>query len=211
MLHTNVNKDRIQKIKKIVRHHMGKDSTGHDYYHALRVWHNSKLLSEGLNIDLEVVEISALIHDLIDDKLDNRMTLDEVYEMLKQFNLEGDRIKHIIEIINNISFRKNVNKDKLSLEAKIVQDADRLDALGAIGIARAFSYSGKKGNMIYDPEIKPKTDERVNSTTAINHFYEKLFKLKDDMNTEKARKIAEHREQFMRQFLKEFFKEWNNE
>ncbi len=202
--------DKIERIKEFVKEKLKGEATGHDYWHALRVWKNTKQIGEGMDVDKEVVEISALVHDLIDEKVEQRMGKNELEKKLEEFGVDKEKIEKIIFVIDNISFSKNVPKEKLSLEAKIVQDADKLDALGAIGIARVFAYSGKAGRPIYDPEIKVEfnKERRIRSKTAINHFYEKLFLLKEEMNTEKAKEIAEKREQFMVEFLRRFFEEW---
>ena len=200
--------DKIQKIKEFVKEKSKGEASGHDYYHALRVWRNAKEIAKDFRgIDYEVVEISALVHDLVDDKV-NLMTREELVDKLREFGVDEEKIHSIMDVVDKISFRKNVPKEELSIEARIVQDADRLDALGAIGIARVFAYSGKAGRPIYDPDINPEMGSRGKSKTAINHFYEKLFLIKEELNTDKAKRIAERRERVMVEFLEEFFEEW---
>ena len=200
--------EKIEKIKEFVEELSKGESTGHDYFHAIRVWKNAKEIAKDYEVDMEIVEVSALVHDLIDEKFENFIEKGELKQKLIEFGFK-EKVDEIMDIIDSISFRKNVDKDKLSLEAKIVQDADRLDALGAIGIARVFAYSGKTRRPIHNPQIKPELNKIGNkSKTAINHFYEKLFLLKEMMNTKKAREIAEKREEFMLKFLEQFFEEW---
>ncbi len=197
----------IQEVNEFVRELSEGEGTGHDYYHALRVWRNAKEIAKDFDVDMEVIEISALIHDLIDEKVE-LISKDELIKKLRDFGVEDKKIQQVMDVVEKISFSKNIPKDELSLEAKIVQDADRLDALGAIGIARVFTYSGKTGRPIHDPRIKPILDKRIRSKTAINHFYEKLFRLKDEMNTQKAKRMAKAREEIMKSFLEQFYAEW---
>ncbi len=196
----NNNMNKITLVKQFVKNHLSKEYSGHDYFHALRVWKMAKKIAKNYDVDLEVVEISALLHDLIDEKLDNHLTNKDIVDFLKSIKLELIKIKKVLNIINSISFRKQIPKSDLSMEAKIVQDADRLDALGAVGIARVFAYAGRNRKLIYSSN---------NNETAIHHFYEKLFLLKDKMNTPEAKEIAKKRDKFMHEFLNEFLKEWN--
>ncbi len=191
---------------------------GHDWFHIKRVFNNSKLIAATEEVDLLVVELGALLHDIADSKFHNG---DETVgpkvarEHLSSLNVEETVIDHVIKIIENISFKGgNTSQSFHSKELAVVQDADRLDALGAIGIARAFNYGGFKGRGLYDPEIKPQlkmTKEEYKASTAptINHFYEKLLLLKDRMNTASGKAIAEERHLYMQSFLDQFYAEWN--
>ncbi|MEX2350539.1 MAG: HD domain-containing protein [Flavobacteriaceae bacterium] len=191
---------------------------GHDWFHIERVYKNSILIATEENCDMLVVRLGALLHDIADSKFHNE---DETVgpEVARIF-LENEQApkhvkEHVIQIIKNISFKGgNVKGSFHSPELEIVQDADRLDALGAIGIARAFNYGGFKNRKLYDPAIGPNTNltkkEYKNSTApTINHFYEKLLLLKDKMNTEAGKRLAQKRHDFMEAFLKQFYAEWN--
>jgi len=199
-----MNKEGILKRTKefIVKEFSG-EGTGHDYYHIERVVKVAKKLAEEENADVFMVELAAWLHDLGDYKLNDGVNRSA--ELISGFllleNVEAEIIHKVIEIVSQVSFSKG-NKPT-SLEAMIVQDADRLDALGAIGIARCFAYGGKKGNEIYNPEHPEET--------SIQHFYDKLLKLKDMMNTSAAKKIAEERHQFLENFLQQFYAEWKVE
>ena len=193
---------------------------GHDWFHIERVYKNALLIAEGEACNLTVVQLGALLHDIADSKFHNG---DETVgprvarKFLEQQSVDEATIAHVINIIDNISFKGgNFEKAFKSKELDIVQDADRLDAIGAIGIARAFNYGGFKGRALYDPAIAPNlnmTKEEYKATTAptINHFYEKLLLLKDKFNTETGKKIAEGRHIYMEGFLTEFYAEWNGE
>jgi uncharacterized protein len=191
--------DIIEEAKKYVKELTLDESTGHDYYHALRVYNSALYLAIGKDVDLDVISLAALLHDLDDEKVakkNSRFALD----FLEKY-LDKEKTNQVMEIIHNMSFRVQSKGVELNtLEGKIVQDADRLDALGAIGIARCFAYTGKTGRKIYDYSID---DE-----SAIAHFYQKLFRLDSLMNTSEARNIAEKRIEFMKEYLNEFFKEW---
>ncbi len=191
---------------------------GHDWFHILRVWNNSKLIAQHENVDLFIVELGALLHDIADSKFHNG---DETIgpkiarNFLKSQQINTEIITHVEHIILNISFKGGNFKQKFtSPELDVVQDADRLDAIGAIGIARCFNYGGFKNRPLYNPEIPPKlnqTKEEYKNSKAptINHFYEKLLLLKDKMNTQTGKKIAEERHEHMEIFLRQFFNEWN--
>ncbi len=206
----------MKNIEKIVMEKLKEDSTGHDWAHIDRVrklaLHIGKI--EGAN--LKICEIAALVHDLIDDKLfsDEDAALQEVVQLLEKEEIEKKEMDQIVEIITTMSFSSGPQKGMSTLEGEVVQDADRLDALGAMGIARTFMYSGAKNQAMYDPAIlartKPMSKEeyRQGKSTAINHFYEKLFKLKDLMNTDEGLRIAEERHTFMEQFVEQFLAEW---
>ncbi len=194
---------------------------GHDWFHIERVYKNALLIAQTEDsCNLEVVKLGALLHDIADSKFHNG---DETVgpkiarEFLEKENISEEISTHIIKIIENISFKGgNFEKKFTSKELEIVQDADRLDALGAIGIARTFNYGGFKNRSIYDPNIAPKfnmsKEEYKNSEApTVNHFYEKLFLLKDKMNTQTGKKIAEQRHLFMESFLSQFYAEWEGE
>ncbi len=194
---------------------------GHDWFHIQRVFKNALLIAEYEdNCDVEVVKLGALLHDIADSKFHNG---DETVgpkvarEFLEKENVSEETIKHVIQIIENISFKGgNIEQKFTSKELEIVQDADRLDALGAVGIARTFNYGGFKNRAIYNPNVAPKfnmTKEEYKNSEAptINHFYEKLLLLKDKMNTESGKKIAEERHLFMESFLSQFYAEWEGE
>ncbi len=191
---------------------------GHDWFHILRVLNNSKLIATTEEVDLLTVELGALLHDIADSKFHNG---DETVgpkvarAFLSSQNVQEEVIVHVVNIIENISFKGgNTNQSFHSKELAVVQDADRLDALGAIGIARAFNYGGFKGRSLYDPEIQPnlkmsKEEYKASTAPTINHFYEKLLLLKDRMNTETGKAIAEQRHNYMQGFLEQFYAEWN--
>ena len=193
---------------------------GHDWFHIERVWKNAKLIANGEECDLQVVELAALLHDIADSKFhdgDENIGPQKAMEYLESQNMDAQKITHVIAIIENISFKGGHNqRTHESIELDIVQDADRLDAIGAIGIARTFNYGGFKNSALYDPEIEPNlnmTKEEYKKSTAptINHFYEKLLLLKDLMNTETGKSIALDRHKYMEGFLNQFFAEWNGE
>lgn len=193
---------------------------GHDWFHIERVWKNAKLIANGEECDLQVVELAALLHDIADSKFhdgDENIGPQKAKAYLESQNMDAQKIAHVIAIIENVSFKGGHNqRTHESLELDIVQDADRLDAIGAIGIARTFNYGGFKNRALYDPEIEPNlnmTKEEYKKSTApsINHFYEKLLLLKDLMNTETGKSIALDRHKYMEGFLNQFFAEWNGE
>ena len=193
---------------------------GHDWFHIERVWKLSKKIAEKEGGNLEVIELSALLHDIADPKFhngDETLALKISQNFLEEIHVEGELIEQVLFVIKNISFKNRAEApENHPLELQIVQDADRLDAIGAIGIARTFNFGGFKNNLMYHPEIKPnlgmnKEEYKKSNGTTINHFYEKLLLLKDLMNTETAKKIASERHNFMLQFLDEFYKEWNVE
>jgi uncharacterized protein len=193
---------------------------GHDWFHIERVYNNALLIAKGEECDLQVVQLGALLHDIADSKFhdgDETVGPTLAWRFLSAQGVAEDTIIHVVNIIENISFKGgNFEKKFDSIELSIVQDADRLDALGAIGIARAFNYGGFKDRALYDPAIVPNLHmdkEEYKSTTAptINHFYEKLLLLKDRMNTATGKKIAESRHQYMEGFLEQFYAEWKGE
>ena len=206
----------VQYVKKTLSGAEG----GHDWFHIERVWKNAKLIASGEECDLEVVELAALLHDIADSKFhggDEEIGPRKAREYLTAAGIDSKKANHIVAIIENVSFKGGHNaRNHSSIELDIVQDADRLDAIGAIGIARTFNYGGFKNRAIYDPSIAPNlnmTKEEYKKSTAptINHFYEKLLLLKDLMNTESGKRIAEQRHQYMEGFLNQFYNEWNGQ
>ena len=193
------------------------EASGHDYFHTYRVFKNAEMLLNDLpEADREVCLLGAILHDVDDDKIspETHENKDNARKFLGDNNYPQDKIDFICKIIGDVSFSEKVKPD--SLEGKIVQDADRLDAIGAIGIARTFAYGGNKGREIYNPEIKPdlnrtKEEYRNSKPPTINHFYEKLLLLEGMMNTDIAKKVARKRTVFMENYLEEFFAEWNGE
>jgi uncharacterized protein len=196
---------------------------GHDWFHIHRVFLNAQSIAKEEKVNLLIVSLGALLHDIADAKFhdgDESIGPKVASEFLASIKVEQEVIDHVIDIIENISFKSSLG-DKTgaherfnSLELQIIQDADRLDAIGAIGIARAFNYGGFKNRELHNPKIPPNlnmTKEEYKKSTAptINHFYEKLLLLKDKMNTKTGRQIAEKRHQFMERFLDQFYKEWN--
>ncbi len=193
---------------------------GHDWFHIERVYKNALLIAEGEDCNLTVVKLGALLHDIADSKFhggDETVGPKTARAFLESQNVSEDIILHVIAIIENISFKGgNFEKKFNSKELEIVQDADRLDALGAIGIARTFNYGGFKNRPLYNPNIQPnmsmnKEEYKNSESPTLNHFYEKLLLLKDKMNTETGKKIAQKRHNFMVTFLSQFYAEWDGE
>ena len=193
---------------------------GHDWFHIERVYKNALLIAEGENCDLTVVKLGALLHDIADSKFhggDETVGPKTARTFLESQNVSEDIILHVIAIIENISFKGgNFEKKFNSKELEIVQDADRLDAIGAIGIARTFNYGGFKNRPLYNPNIQPnmnmnKEEYKNSESPTLNHFYEKLLLLKDKMNTETGKKIAQKRHDFMVTFLSQFYAEWDGQ
>lgn len=208
----------IQNTITFVKHELQNAEGGHDWFHIERVYKNALLISEGEKVDKTVVALGALLHDIADSKFhDGNETLGpkKAYQFLKTHNISEEIIQHVVKIIENISFKGGNKTQKFSSkELDVVQDADRLDALGAIGIARTFNYGGFKNRKLYDPEIGPNLkmtsgEYKASEAPTINHFYEKLLLLKDRMNTETGRRIAKERHAFMESFLEQFYAEWN--
>jgi uncharacterized protein len=208
----------IENTKEFVKNKLQNAESGHDWFHIERVYKNAILIAKNENCNLEVVQLAALLHDIADSKFNNG---DETVgpkvarAFLNSENVSEATTNHVVAIIENISFKGgNFLKTFTSKELEIVQDADRLDAIGAIGIARTFNYGGFKNREIYNPEIVPNlnmTKEEYKKSTAptINHFYEKLLLLKDKMNTETGKKIAQNRHDFIEKYLEQFYNEWN--
>lgn len=213
-------KNHITLTINFVKEKLEGAEAGHDWFHIERVWKLSKKIAEKEGGNLEVIELSALLHDIADPKFhngDETLALKISQNFLEEIHVNAELIEQVLSVIKNISFKNRAEApENPPLELQIVQDADRLDAIGAIGIARTFNFGGFKNNLMYHPEIKPnlgmnKEEYKKSNGTTINHFYEKLLLLKDLMNTETAKKIASERHDFMLQFLDEFYKEWNVE
>ena len=213
-------KNHITLTINFVKQKLEGAEAGHDWFHIERVWKLSKKIAEKEGGNLEVIELSALLHDIADPKFhngDETLALKISQNFLEEIHVNAELIEQVLFVIKNISFKNRAEApENPPLELQIVQDADRLDAIGAIGIARTFNFGGFKNNLMYHPEIKPnlgmnKEEYKKSNGTTINHFYEKLLLLKDLMNTETAKRIASERHDFMLQFLDEFYKEWNVE
>lgn len=211
------NENLIQNTITFVKLQLANAEGGHDWFHIERVYKNTLLLAKNENCNLLVCELAALLHDIADSKFhngDESIGPETARNFLEKENVSHEIIEHVIQIIENISFKGgNFEKKFNSIELQVVQDADRLDAIGAIGIARTFNYGGFKNRTIYNPEIKPnltmsKEAYKKSEAPTINHFYEKLLLLKDKMNTKTGKKIAEERHLFMENFLEQFYSEW---
>lgn len=212
--------EQINKTITFVKQQLQDAEGGHDWFHTLRVFNNSILIAENEAVDLFVVQLGALLHDIADSKFhngDETIGPKQAKDFLISIAVEEEIIDHVVNIIENISFKGGNEAQKFnSLELQVVQDADRLDAIGAIGIARTFNYGGFKNRTLYHPDIAPnlnmsKEEYKVSNAPTINHFYEKLLLLKDRMNTKTGKQIALQRHQFMETYLEQFYAEWNGE
>jgi len=210
----------IANTEAFVKQTLKNAESGHDWFHIQRVTKNALLIAEQEAVDVFIVELGALLHDIADSKFyngDERIGPKIASEFLQSQNVDDKTILHIQNIIQYTSFKGgNFSQQFTSPELNVIQDADRLDAIGAIGIARCFNYGGYKNRTLYNPEIKPnlnltKVEYKKAKSPTIKHFYEKILLLKDRMNTVTAKKIAEERHAFMEQFLAQFYKEWNAE
>ena len=208
----------VKKLQNFVKEQTINEETGHDWWHIQRVYNNAMLINKKENADEFIITIIVLMHDLYDHKFYNGNIEEKLEETLKELDIYNyiskNDIKNIIYSCANLGFSANiVGKKELSIEGKIAQDSDRLDAIGAIGIARTFAYGGKKGNSIYDPYNNESVNEeeykQKGSKTSISHFYDKLLKIKDLMNTDTAKIIAQERHKYLEDFLQEFFVLWN--
>ncbi len=210
----------INNTENFVKDTLKNAETGHDWWHALRVRNNAIYIHKHENCiaDKFTIELAALLHDIADSKFNDGNENIGSYtarDFLREQNVAEITIEKVIDIISNISFSKSLGSAKdLSIEGKIIQDADRLDAIGAIGIARTFNYGGYKSREIYNPEIAPienisKLEYKKSTAPSINHFYEKLLTLKDKMNTKTGIDLAEQRHEFMQLYLNHFLNEWN--
>lgn len=214
-----MNKSQILKnTETFVKESLENAEGGHDWFHIQRVWNNAKLIAKSEDADLFIVELGALLHDIADSKFhngDESVGPKVASKFLQKQKVDAEVIDHVLKIIENVSFKGgNIQQEFNSIELEIVQDADRLDALGAIGIARTFNYGGFKARALYDPEIKPdlnmsKEEYKASTAPTINHFYEKLLLLKDRMNTKTGKEIAKRRHEFMELYLEQFYAEWN--
>ena len=208
-------KQAVKETENYVKELTENESTGHDWWHVHRVRNIALKISEIEGGDKFIIELAALLHDVDDWKSGDEENLPKTIAWLKNINISEEKVRRILVIIGQVSFKgAGVERNATSMESKIVQDADRLDAIGAIGIARTFAYGGKKERLIYHPEIKPDLHDNFESykkSTAptINHFYEKLLLLKNRLNTATAIEIAKKRHTFMEVFLKQFFMEWD--
>ena len=210
----------IDKTIAFVKEKLENAEGGHDWFHIERVYKNSILIAQEEDCDLTVVKLGALLHDIADSKFydgDETIGPKTARTFLESENVFEETINHVINIIENISFKGGNFENKFSSkELEIVQDADRLDAIGAIGIARTFNYGGFKNRALYDPSIAPnlsmsKEEYKNSNSPTLNHFYEKLLLLKDKMNTATGKKIALERHQYMENFLSQFYAEWQGE
>lgn len=207
----------IEKALASVKKLFEGNSDGHDFFHTERVYKTALKLAKTENADLEITVLAAILHDADDRKLSPETCENKknARNILTELGIDSERQTAILKIISEVSFVGTDSPVPETKEGKCVQDADRLDAMGAIGIARAFAFGGSRGRQMYNPDIKPtlnadsRTYAKIENSTSVNHFYEKLFLLKDMMNTEAAKRIATERERFMKEFLEEFYKEWN--
>ena len=205
----------IERAIEYVKEKFTTEFSGHDYFHTMRVFKTATRIAEREGANLMIVQLAALLHD-VDDRKISPMThagQDNAREFLRLNDIPDPETEWICKIISEVSFSANAGKAPSSIEGKCVQDADRLDAIGAIGIARAFAYGGSHNRHIHHPDIEPclnmsAEEYKRSESTTVNHFYEKLFSLKDMMNTETARALAEHRDAYMREFIDEFMDEW---
>jgi uncharacterized protein len=209
--------DLIDRTANHVRTTLSGEGTGHDWWHIFRVWKMARRIGQAEGANLLVVELAALLHDIADWKShggDSTVGPKVAKDWLDSLDVDPSIVDQICQIIADISFKgAGVEQPTLSLEGQVVQDADRLDAMGAIGIARAFAYGGAKGRVIYDPALKPAEHHTAEAYlksggTTINHFYEKLLLLKDRMNTATGGAMAQQRHRFMEEYLRRFFEEW---
>ncbi|RAJ14292.1 HD domain-containing protein [Arenibacter echinorum] len=215
MTNTQIIEETIAFVKETLKGAEG----GHDWFHIQRVFKNTLLIAKDEKVDVLVVSLGALLHDIADAKFnggDETVGPKMAMEFLTSLEVDEKIVDHVVKIIENISYKSSLDSKKLftSKELQVVQDADRLDAIGAIGIARAFNYGGYKNRELYNPEIAPnlqmtKEEYKKSKAPTINHFYEKLLLLKDKMNTDSGKKLAEKRHQFMLEYLKQFYEEWN--
>jgi len=210
--------DILQKTADHVKELFSGEGSGHDWWHIYRVWQLAKHIGEKEGADMFVVELAALLHDIADFKFhggDVTAGPRVARAWMEKLNVEEDIIAHICEIITNLSYKGAKVENKISTkEGCVVQDADRIDAIGAVGIARTFAYSEHAGHTMHDPESKIQLHEsfeayKNHKGTTINHFYEKLLLLKDRMNTETAKQLAQDRHEYMKQFLERFYQEWD--
>lgn len=208
----------IEKTLLLIKEKLSGEASGHDYWHVYRVWQLAKRIAQSEKCDCEVVELAALLHDIADWKFnggDYEAGPREARKWLESQKYPEAKIELICQIIREISFKgAKVADETSSIEASIVQDADRLDAIGAVGIARTFAYGGSKNRPMYEPNVEHELhssfeDYKKSQTHTVNHFHEKLLLLKDKMKTKTGKELAKHRHEYMENFLKEFHQEWN--
>ena len=210
----------IEKTKEFVKSKLLGEASGHDWWHTYRVWKNAITIGKKEKVDMVIVELAALLHDIADYKFNNgdaSTSSKIVEEWLKGLNVDKEIITKVNDIIERISFKgANVKTEKFTNEYAVVQDADRLDAIGAIGISRVFAFGGIVGREIYNPEISVEKHDSfeqyknsIQTSTSINHFYEKLLLLKDLMNTKTGKSLAQNRHSYMEEYLNKFMDEWN--
>ncbi|WP_248724684.1 HD domain-containing protein [Seonamhaeicola sp. ML3] len=210
----------IDKTKTFVKETLSDAEGGHDWFHTERVLNNALLIAKNEPVDAFIVALGALLHDIADSKFhdgDETVGPNLARKFLFKLNIDSAVIEHVVKIIENISFKGGNESQKFhSPELDVIQDADRLDAIGAIGIARTFNYGGYKNRQLYNPDIKPnlnmsKVEYKSSTAPTINHFYEKLLLLKDRMNTKTGKQLAKERHTYMENFLRQFYMEWNGE
>lgn len=208
----------LENTRRFVKGISDGEASGHDWWHIVRVTKTALTIGRVEKADLFIVEMGALLHDVADEKLNTSEAegLAKLTTFLEGQSLPTDVQEELLILIQGISYKGGHNQGKLSLEGQVVQDADRLDAIGAIGIARTMAYSGNKGRLIHNPNMKPREnlsleDYRKGEDTAIMHFYEKLLKLKDLMNTTEGKRLAQGRHEFMETYLEQFYAEWEGE
>lgn len=208
----------IQKVADEVRQRLEGEGSGHDWWHIVRVWNMAKRIGNNENVDIFIVELAALLHDIADWKFhdgDETVGPKIARKILDEHSVSAEVTSQVCDIIMNMSFKgSGVKTEMRTFEGKVVQDSDRLDAIGAIGVARTFAYGGHKNRPMYDPNREPsisqsKEEYFKSESPTINHFYEKLLLLKDRMNTETAKKLAEDRHSFMEEYLDRFLQEWD--
>jgi len=210
----------ISITAEFVRSTLSNAEAGHDWYHTQRVWHNAQRIAAEESVNQPIVELGALLHDIADAKFhggDEEVGPKTAQRFLENQQAAPEVIEQVVQIVRHVSFKGgNFEVAFSSPELAVVQDADRLDAIGAIGIARAFHYGGFRNRPLYDPNVPPnltmsKEEYKRSQAPTINHFYEKLLLLKDRMSTNTGRKLAEERHQFMEQFLDQFYREWKSD
>ena len=213
-----MNEELLEKALAYIGDRFKNDYSGHDFYHSVRVYKLATTICKAENADLEIVQLASLLHDVDDYKIFGGKMGDfsNAESFLKHNGMSKKKINIICEIIATISFKGTATQVPKSQEGKIVQDADRLDAMGAIGIARVFAYGGNNNRVLHIPDMSPRDEMNAEQYsnykgTSINHFYEKLLKLRDLMNTKAAKKLAESRHRYMQVFLEEFSEEWDGE
>ncbi len=210
----------VEKTITFVKETLKDSEGGHDWFHIQRVFKNTLLIAKDEEVNILTVSLAALLHDIADAKFqhgDETIGPKIAGDFLRSLKVDRGIIAHVEQIVKHVSFKNSLDKSEkpfTSIELEVVQDADRLDAIGAIGIARAFNYGGFKNRKLYDPEVAPnpkmtKVAYKKADGPTINHFYEKLLLLKDKMNTRTGRRLAEHRHEFMLHYLKQFYSEWN--